>query len=151
MSSLYAKLRTTVDTRRQAKKVEYDDMYKLTEVYEGDLPAEYIKFFPKNTPRHEVNFIGLAWDDLAQTVARAPEIQVDPVNTSNLAVRKAEKLEHIVTGYFQNAAPFDSAFLYQNSFNLVGLGKFVAIVVPNKDSGTPTFEARDPRNCFPGA
>ena len=57
MSKLYAKLKNTVDTRRQAKKVEYDDMFKLTEVYEGDLPAEYVKFFPKNTPRHEVNFI----------------------------------------------------------------------------------------------
>jgi len=151
LSKLYAQLKNTVDVRRSAKQVEYDDMYKLTEVYEGDLPAEYVDFFPKNTPRHEVNFIGLAWDDLAQTVARAPEIQVDPVNTSNLAVRKAEKLEHIVTGYFQNAAPFDSAFLYQNAFNLVGLGKFVAICVPNGEHKVPQFEARDPRNCFPGA
>ncbi len=148
---LYAKLAATVAVRKAAMGEELADMFKLAEVYEGDLPAEYAEFFPKNTPRHEVNFIGLAWDDLAQTVARAPEVQVDPVTTSNSSVVKAEKLEHIVTGYFQNAAPFDSAFLYQNAWNLVGLGKFVAIAVPDGKNKRPTFEARDPRNCFPGA
>jgi hypothetical protein len=126
-------------------------MQKLAEVYEGDLPAEYVDFFPKNTPRHEVNFIGLAWDDLAQTVARAPEIQVDPVTTSNTNVRKAEKLEHIVTGYFQSARPWDSAFLYANSWNLVGLGSFAAIAVPDGENKTPRLEPRDPRNTYPGA
>ena len=130
---------------------ELKDMYDLAMVYEGDLPAEYIDFFPKNTPRHDVNFIGLAWDDLAQTVSRAPEIQVDPVTLSNPSVNKAAKLEKIVSGYFQSARPFDSAFLFANAWNLVGLGKMVAIAVPDSKSKTPRFEARDPRNCFPGA
>ena len=150
-TELYSQLKATVETRYAASSIEYDDMFKLAGVYEGDLPIEYAEFFPKNTPRHEVNFIGLAWDDLAQTVARSPEVQVDPVTTANAEVIKAEKLEHIVTGYFQNARPFDSAFLFQNAWNLVGLGKFVAIVVPDGEHKLPRFEARDPRNCYPGA
>ena len=130
---------------------EIKDMHDLAMVYEGDMPIEYVDFFPKNTPRHDVNFIGLAWDDLAQTVSRAPEVQVDPINLSNASIRKAAKLEKIVTGYFQSARPFDSAFLFTNAFNTVGYGKFVAIAVPDSTSKTPRFEARDPRNCFPGA
>lgn len=151
MSNLYSQLRDTVTVRKASMASELEDMNNLAMVYEGDLPAEYVDFFPKNTPRHDVNFIGLAWDDLAQTTARAPEIQVDPVNLSNASVRKAAKLEKIVTGYFQSARPFDSAFLFQNAWNLVGLGKMVAICVPDAKSKTPRFEARDPRNCFPGA
>jgi len=151
LSKLYAELRATADVRKAAMASELEDMYNLANVYEGELPAEFREFFPKNTPRHEVNFIGLAWDDLAQTVARAPEVQVDPVNLSKTSIRKAAKLEKIVTGYFQDARPFDSAFLFTNAWNLVGLGKFVAIVVPDGKNKTPRFEARDPRNCFPGA
>jgi len=138
-TKLYASLRATAETRKAAMAEELEDMHNLA------------NFFPKNTPRHEVNFIGLAWDDLAQTVARAPEVQVDPVTLSKPSIRKAAKLEKIVTGYFQNARPFDSAFLFQNAWNLVGLGKFVAIAVPDGKSKVPRFEARDPRNCFPGA
>jgi len=151
LSELYAKLRATVQVRKSAMGEEYNDMFKLASVYEGDLPAEYVDYFPKNTPRHEVNFIGLAADDLAQTVARQPEVQVDPVNLSKQSVRKAAKLEKIVTGYLQSARPFDSAFLYTNAFNLVGYGRFVAIVVPDSKSKSPRIEPRDPRNCFPGA
>ena len=151
MSKLYAQLRDTAEIRKAAMGNELEDMEKLAQVYEGELPPEYAEFFPKNTPRHEVNFIGLAWDDLAQTVARAPEVQVDPVNLSKGSIRKAAKLEKIVTSYFQSARPFDSAFLFQNAWNLVGLGKFVAIAVPDGTNNAPRLEARDPRNCFPGA
>jgi len=151
MSKLYAQLRDTAGIRKAAMGNELEDMEKLAQVYEGELPPEYAEFFPKNTPRHEVNFIGLAWDDLAQTVARAPEVQVDPVNLSKGSIRKAAKLEKIVTSYFQSARPFDSAFLFQNAWNLVGLGKFVAIAVPDGTNNAPRLEARDPRNCFPGA
>ncbi len=148
---LYARLRATVDVRKAAMGTELSDMRQLALVYEGEIPPQYVGFFPKNTPRHEVNFIGLAWDDLAQTVAREPEVQIDPVSLSKASIRKAAKLEKIVTGYFQEARPFDSAFLFTNAWNLVGLGKFVAIAVPDGVNKTPRFEARDPRNCFPGA
>ena len=107
----YASLREIVKIRKAAMAEELADMDRLALVYEGGLPPEFDEFFPKNTPRHEVNFVGLAWDDLAQTVARPPEIQVDPLTTSNANVIKAEKLEHIVTGYFDNARPWDAAFL----------------------------------------
>ena len=146
----YAHLREIVKIRKAAMAEELADMDRLALVYEGGLPPEFDVFFPKNTPRHDVNFIGLAWDDLAQTVARAPEIQVDPLTTSNANVIKAEKLEHIVTGYFDSARPWDSAFLYQNAWNLVGLGVFTAIVLPDGEFKTPRFEARDPRYAFPG-
>ena len=150
-SDLYSQLRATVQVRHAARSDEYEDMHRLAGVYEGELPAEFAEFFPKNTPRHDVNFIGLAWDDLAQSVARAPELQADPVTLSKPSIRKAAKLEKIATGYFQSARPFDSAFLYANAWNLVGLGQFVAVVLPDGESKTPRLEARDPRNCYPGA
>jgi len=151
LSKQYAELQSLVEIRKAAMGDELEDMFKLAEVYEGELPAEYVEFFPKNTPRHEVNFIGLAWDDLAQSVARAPEVQVDPVNLSNASVNKAAKLEKIATSYLQSARPFDSAFLYTNAWNIVGLGKFAAMAIPDGSDKRPKLEPRDPRYTFPGA
>ena len=151
MSEFFDTLHSTATIRKASFQNELDEMAEMASIYDGELPAEYDRFFPVGTPRHDVNFIGLAWDDLAQSVARAPEIQVDPIGSSDLNFRKAQKLEKIVAGYFQNARPYDSAFLFQNAWNLVGLGRAVSVVVPDTGNKVPRLEARDPRNCYPGA
>jgi hypothetical protein len=151
LSDLYTKLHQAATKRRAGLEEELNDMEALAGLYEGELPEEYAHFFPQNTPTHVVNYIRLAWDDLAQSIARTPEVQADPKNSSDLQLRKASKLEKIVQGYFQNARPSEGMFLFQNAWNLVGLGRFAAVVVPDLDNQAPRFEARDPRNALPGA
>lgn len=151
MSELYTKLHQAATKRRAGLDEEIKDMEALAGLYEGELPPEYAHFFPQNTPTHVVNYIRLAWDDLAQSVARTPEVQADPKNSSDLQLRKASKLEKIAQGYFQNARPSQGMFLFQNSWNLVGLGRYAFVVVPDLDNQMPRFEARDPRNALPGA
>jgi len=151
MSELYNTLKETANLRRQRISSELEDMEKLAALYEGEIPSEYEKYFPEGTPKHIVNYIRLAWDDLAQSIARRPEIQADPYNSTDLALSKSQKLEKIVQGYFNGARPYSSMFLYNNAWNLVGLGVACAIVVPDTITGVPRFEPRDPRTALPGA
>lgn len=151
MNELYRKLQDEATLRKSAMSGELADMTALAALYHGELPDEYQMYFPKGTPKHVVNYIRLAWDDLAQSIARQPDVQVDAMNSSSLALRKSQKLEHIVRGYYQNARPSDGIFLFQNAWNLVGLGRFVAVVVPDTKSNAPRLEPRDPRFALPGA
>lgn len=151
MTNRYHELKADADVRLGEFRVDIEEMSELARVYDGELPMKYTEYFPVNTPKHIVNYIRLAWDDLAQTVGRSPEVQVDPIGSSNPALSRASKLERIVQGYFQNSRPYESAFLFQNAWNIVGLGRAVFVVVPDTERGYPRFEARDPRTALPKA
>lgn len=151
MNDLYSKLHNEAQLRRSGMRDELVKMEELAALYEGQLPPAYEPYFPKSLPKHIVNYIRLAWDDLAQSLARSPEIQADPENSSNLALRKSQKFESIGQSYVQIARPTQGLFLFQNAWSLVGLGRFVAIVVPDTKSGKPRLEARDPRFALPKA
>lgn len=149
-SEFYNKLRGEVEDRRKLFSAEQEEMRELANLYEGKIPDMYSEFFPENTPVHVVNYIRLAWDDLAQSVARQPEIQVDAKDSQDLNVRRAAKLKKIVTGYLKNSRPFEGAYLFALAWYLVGLGQAVTVVVPDAEKQAPRFEARDPRTAFPG-
>lgn len=137
--------------RKKESNAFLQEMDKLANLYEGVLPPEYEQYFPQSVPKHVVNYIRLAWDDLAQSVARNPEIQAHPENSTNLALRKSQTLENIALGYIKAARPTDGLFLFQNAWNLVGLGAAVSVVVPCTESRSPRLEPRDPRTALPGA
>jgi len=151
MAELYNELRKVADSRRKSLSSSFEEMEKLAALYEGTIPSEYEKYFPRGTPKHIVNYIRLGWDDLAQSIARAPEVQVDPENSTNPALAASQKLEKIAQGYIKGARPWSSMFLYQNAWNLVGLGVACAIAVPDAEARVPRIEPRDPRTALPGA
>ena len=150
MSEFYDRLRGEVEQRRKLYSAEHEEMRELADLYEGEIPDMYKEFFPENTPVHVVNYIRLAWDDLAQSVARQPEIQVDAKDSQDLNIRRAAKLQKIVTGYLKNSRPFEGAYLFSLAWYLVGLGQAITVVVPDAKANAPRFESRDPRTAFPG-
>jgi len=124
-------------------------MDMLAGIYEGILPPEFDKFFPKSTPKQVVNLVRLAWDDLATQVGRLPDFRAEPRDSTKAAGEAAGMLEKIAHYYMRKASPRGELFLWELSWWLVGIGRAVAIVTPNLEEQYPEFQIRDPRTCFP--
>jgi len=135
-------------TQRENTKV-IAEMDMLAGIYEGILPPEFDKFFPKSTPKQVVNLVRLAWDDLATQVGRLPDFRADPMDSTKAAGEAAGKLERIAHYYMRMASPRGELFLWELAWWLVGIGRAVAIVTPNVEGQYPEFQIRDPRTVFP--
>lgn len=127
------------------------EMTMLTDIYEGRLPESLAAFFPKKTPRHLVNMVKSAWNDLATQIGRVPEFRHDTLNDSDLELKKVGLLEKIAHSYLRDAMPSASMFMWQLAWYLIGLGRAVAIVRPDKEHGGPVFDLKDPRTAYPRA
>ena len=123
----------------------------LAGIYEGELPAEYDKFFPTNSPKQIVNMTRLAWDDLATQVGRLPDLRSDPENNSNAAEKRASLHEKIGFGYLRSAEPSGKIAMFMNAWWLIGIGRSIMIVRPDEKQQQPIISIRDPRTCYPGA
>jgi len=146
--AIYDRLNTTVQQRDwQAERADMDSM---ADIYEGKLPAEYEKFFPRSVPKHLVQVIPLAWDDLATQVGRLPDLRAEPRNLTAPELKAAGLLEKIGFSYLNNAKPTGKRFMKDLAWWLQ-LGRAVAIVTPDFETMSPRLEIRDPRNCYPGA
>ncbi len=144
---IFQKLHDAVEQREWAK--EQQDMDVMSDIYEGNLPKEYDKLFPKNTPKHLVQVIPLAWDDLATQVGRLPDLRGEPVDLSARELKAAGKLEKIGFSYLTNAKPTGKIFMKDLAWWLQ-LGRTVAIVTPDFEKKRPRMEIRDARTCYPG-
>ena len=129
--------------------VEQADMDIMSDIYEGNLPVEYERYFPKNTPKHLVQVIPLAWDDLATQVGRLPDLRAEPRNLTAKEQKAAGLLEKIGFSYLNDAKPTGKRFMKDLAWWLQ-LGRAVAIVVPDFENKMPRLEIRDSRTCYPG-
>ncbi len=132
----------------RARQQPIDTYDRMAELYEGNLPEEYSKYFPRKDPRMVVNLIKLAWDDLAGETARWPDLRGQQVNNSDTEAKRVAKFERICNSYIKKAEPNGKLFLKHVAWWLVGVGRSVAVVIPSDDG--PRMEARDPRDCYPG-
>jgi hypothetical protein len=128
---------------------EQKEMDEMCRLYEGELPARYRKFFPKNTPEHLVQVIPLAWDDLATQAGRLPDLRGEPRNMNQSELKAVGLLEKIGFNYLRQAKPTGKVFM-RNLAWWLQLGRAVAIVTPDFEKQMPRFELRDPRTCYPG-
>lgn len=124
-------------------------MHEMAEIYEGKLPAAYEQFFPRNTPKHLVQVINLAWDDLATQVGRIPDLTADPRNLTRQELKAAGLLERIGHWTLNNAKPTGKLFMRQLGW-WMQLGRAVAIVEPDHANKMPRLALRDARTCYPG-
>jgi hypothetical protein len=124
-------------------------MDEMADIYEGKLPKSYEKFFPKNTPKHLVQVVPLAWDDLATQGGRLPDLRGEPRNQTRQELNAVGLLEKIAFSYLRDAKPTGKRFMRDLAWWLQ-VGRAVAIVTPDFDKQMPRFELRDPRTCFPG-
>jgi hypothetical protein len=144
---LFDQLNDAVEQRAWHK--EQNDMDVMADIYEGNLPPEYDRLFPKNTPKHLVQVIPLAWDDLATQVGRLPDLRGEPVDLSAKELKAAGKLEKIGFSYLSNAKPTGKRFMKDLAWWLQ-LGRTVAIVTPDMKDKRPRLQIRDARTCYPG-
>lgn len=145
----YSLLKAEVTLR--SEYVDTAEMDSMSKLYEGEIPPQYAEFFPKKSPVHVINMIRLAWDDLASSVGRFPDFVADPLNASDTELARVGLLERIGHSYLRTALPTGKEFLFTLAWWLVGTGRAVAVVVPDKTRKTPRLEVRDPRTCYPGA
>ncbi len=127
------------------------DMDEMASVYEGHLPSKYDRYFPGNESRHIVNMIRLAWDDLATSVGRLPDLRADTRNLSNTEMKRAGMLERIGFNYIRNSEPSGKVLMWLTGWDLVGLGAHCLLVIPNAETKQPTITIRDPRTAHPKA
>ncbi len=146
---LYGILKNAVEDRRELFDTE--EIGKLAGIYEGELPSEYAQYFPKNSPVHNLNVIRLAWDDLATSVGRFPEVFAPPLDLTNAESKRTGLLERIASSYIRESYPSGSKFLFSLAWWLVGTGHAVIVLVPDVENKRPRFEIRDPRFAFPSA
>jgi hypothetical protein len=146
-SELFNLLSQQVELREWTR--EKDEMQEMLDLYEGQLPARFKKFFPKETPEHLVQVIPLAWDDLATSSGRLPDLRGEPRDQTQKELKAAGLLEKIGFCYLRNAKPHGKLFMKDLAWWLQ-IGRAVAIVTPDFKTQMPRFELRDPRTCYPG-
>ena len=122
---------------------------KMAKLYTGHLPAEYEKYFPKNAPKHIVQLVKNAWDDLATQVGRLPDLRSDALDETMREEKAAGLHERIGFSYLRNAEPTGKQFMWQIAWWLVGTGSAVALVRPDSKKQMPVFTIRDPRTALP--
>jgi hypothetical protein len=124
-------------------------MTEMAQIYEGELPRQYEKFFPKNSPKQMVQVIPLAWDDLATQVGRLPDLRGEPRDQTRAELKRVGLHEKIGFSYLRDALPTGKRFMRDLAWWLQ-VGRAVAIVTPDFEKQKPRLELRDPRTCYPG-
>ena len=147
MSEIFKNLENEVRLRDWTQG--QNEIDELTSVYEGELPARFHKYFPESSPKHIINMTRLAWDDLAGSIGRMPEVRAEPESKAQKERDRAAKLEKIAQSYLQYAEPNGKLFLRQLAWWLLA-GRGVAVVLPDYEKGRPQLSIRDPRSAYPG-
>jgi len=148
-TSTFDLLAEEVEARKDAKML--NDMDEMASVYEGNLPSKYDRYFPGNEERHIVNLIRLAWDDLATSVGRLPDLRADTRNLTDREQKRAGMLERVGFNYLRNAEPSGKILMWMAGWDLVGLGAMSLLVVPDTERRQPVITIRDPRTAHPKA
>ncbi len=146
-STLYDELHQEAQVRRNhAVKA---NMQMMADLYAGRLPAQYEKYFPKNAPRVNVQLIKNAHDDLSTSVGRLPDLRTDALDETAAEEKAAGLHERIGHHYLRNAEPTGKQFMWQLAWWLVGTGRAVALVRPDKEKKMPVLSIRDARTAMP--
>lgn len=125
------------------------DMEEMAKIYEGELPARFEQFFPKSVPKHLVQVVPLAWDDLATQAGRLPDLRGEPKDKKRSELKAVGLQEKIAYSYLRTAQPTGKVFMKDLAWWLQ-IGRAVAIVTPDTKNQRPTLELRDPRTVYPG-
>ena len=143
----YKLLKDQVERRRDAAHIAETDM--MCNLYEGELPPEYNKHFPKTAPKHVVQLVRDAWDDLAAQVGKLPDLRVDALKETDIEQKLVEKLERIGYKYFKDAEPSGRLLMRQLAWWLVGTGRACVYIRPDEEGQKPVLTIQDHRNVFP--
>lgn len=144
---LYDELNGIAQVRRDHQMIQQQNM--MANLYRGKLPGEYEKYFPENAPRTIVQLIKNAWDDIATSAGRLPDLRTDALDETAAEEKAAGLHERIGHHYLREAEPTGKQFMWQLAWWLVGTGRAVAIVRPDSKKEMPVFSIRDSRTAMP--
>jgi hypothetical protein len=125
----------------------------MTDVYNGEIPAELADMFHEEMHVHLINMIRLAWDDLAWLAGKEFPLYSKPEKNDPTNKERAERLEK--WGYAVNAAGRQAGGISMKSLMkilmwwLVGCANAVVMVLPDYEHQSPFFTFRDPRTHLP--
>lgn len=125
------------------------EMSEMADIYEGILPQRFEQFFPKSVPKHLVQVVPLAWDDLATQAGRLPDLRGQPRDKTRQELNAIGLQEEVAFGYLRQALPTGKIFMKELAWWLQ-VGRAVAIVTPDMENKIPKMELRDPRTVYPG-
>lgn len=125
------------------------DMEEMAKIYEGELPPRFEQFFPKSVPKHLVQVVPLAWDDLATQAGRMPDFRGEPKDKRRSELKAVGLQEKIAFSYLRTALPTGKVFMKDLAWWLQ-IGRAVAVVTPDEENQRPSLELRDPRTVYPG-
>ena len=137
------------EAKRRSNEEHVEAMQTMADLYRGKLPPEYEKYFPTNAPKHIIQLVKNAWNDLAAEVGKYPDLRSDPLDETAREEKASGLHERIGNYYLANAEPTGKQFIKQIAWWLVGAGRSVAIVRPDSEKGMPIFSIRDPRTAKP--
>lgn len=144
---IYAMLHAEAQVRRDNQLIEQQNM--MSALYTGKLPREYEKYFPENAPRTIVQLVKNAWDDIATSAGRLPDLRSDALDETVAEEKAAGLHERIGHHYLREAEPTGKQFMWQLAWALVGLGRAVVLVRPDSKKEMPVFTIRDVRTAMP--
>lgn len=114
-------------------------MDRMGDLYQNKLPPEFDQYFPKGAPKHVVGMAKLAWNDLATTIGRIPDLRMDALDETTTEEKRVSLLERVAHGYLRRAEPHGKTFMWLVAWWLVGMGRAVTVVTPGTDlEGQPT-------------
>ena len=144
---VYKELFNEAQTRRDNEMIKRQQL--IADLYNGKIPQEYEKYFPRNAPKTIVQLIKNAHDDLATSVGRIPDLRSDTLDETVKEEKAAALHERIGFNYLRNAEPTGKQFMWQLAWWLVGTGRSVAVVRPDEKNKVPVLSIRDPRTALP--
>jgi len=144
---VYERLSGEAETRRNNQLKQQQSL--MANLYKGMLPPEYEQYFPKNAPRTIVQLIKNAWDDLATSAGRFPDLRSDALDETAREEKAAGLHERIGNHYLRTAEPTGKQFMWQLAWSLVGTGSSVALVRPDTKKKSPVLTIRDARTAMP--
>ena len=144
---VYDRLSNEAETRRNNEIIETQNV--MYDIYKGKLPSEFEEYFPKRSPRVFVQTTKNAWDDLATSVGRFPDLRSDALDETAREEKAAGLHERIANNYLRTAEPTGKQLMWQLAWGLVGGGRSVALVRPDKKKKRPVITIRDARSAMP--
>jgi hypothetical protein len=141
------------DLRKEANRRTNHDvinaMNVMADLYRNKLPAEYATYMPKEQFPVVPNLIRNAWDSMAADVGKTPELRVEALDETKAEEKRASLLERIGQSYLKHAEPTQRKLFSRVAWWLVGAGRAVVIVRPDRENKRPLFSTRDPRQALP--
>ena len=134
--------------KRQNNQIK-EQLTMMANLYKGRLPAQYDKFFPKQSLRTNIQLVKNAWNDIATSVGRWPDLRSDALDETVREEKAAGLHERIANNYLRIAEPTGKQFMWQLAWGLVGGGRSVALVRPDSEKKSPIFTLRDARTAMP--